>query len=88
MEENKNENTEEKNTNNSNNSEKSNEEENEILVKQKLIKEKILDQHFGKDEFFSYCMNIKPDNGDNLKNWTIEELNQTIDNFISEKNKY
>ena len=89
MQENNNENSESiKNTTESNNEEKNKEEENEILVKQKLIKEKILDQHFGKDDFFSYCMNVKPDNGDNLKNWTIEELNQTIDNFISEKNKY
>ena len=33
-------------------------------------------------------MNQKPENGDNLKNWTIEELNQTINNFIKEKNQY
>ena len=89
MQENNNENTEEiKNTNNQNNEDKSKEEQNDILTKQKLIKEKILDQHFAKDDFFSYCMNVKPENGDNLKNWSIEELNQTIDNFISEKNKY
>lgn len=30
-------------------------------------------------------MKIKPENGENLKNWSIEELNQTINNFISEK---
>ena len=89
MMENNNENTEEiKNTNNQNNEDKSKEEQNDILTKQKLIKEKILDQHFAKDDFFSYCMNVKPENGDNLKNWSTEELNQTIDNFISEKNKY
>jgi len=62
--------------------------ENDILEKQKIIKENILDKHYDKNQFFSYCMNQKPENGDNLKNWTIEELNQTINNFIKEKNQY
>ena len=71
-----------------NKEEKSMEEQNDILIKQKLIKEKILDNHFDKDQFFSYCMNIKPENGDNLKNWSLDELTETINNFITEKNKY
>ena len=33
-------------------------------------------------------MNVKPENGDNLKNWSLDELNETIKNFITEKNKY
>ena len=48
------------------------EESSDILEKQKLIKENILDKQFDKDQFFSYCMSKKPENGDNLKNWTIE----------------
>ena len=71
-----------------NSEEKTKEEQNDIIMKQKLIKENILDKHYDKDQFFSYCMRLKPENGDNLKNWTIDELNQTINNFISDKNQY
>ena len=60
----------------------------EIIEKQKLIKESILDKQYDKDQFFSYCMRQKPKNGDNLKNWTIEELKIIINNFIVEQNKY
>ena len=90
MQENNNENNEEiKNIKDElNKEEKDKEEQNDILIKQKLIKENILDKHYDKDQFFTYCMSIKPENGDNLKNWTIEELNSTINNFISEKNQY
>ena len=61
---------------------------NDIIEKQKLIKESILDKHLDKDLFFSYCMKTKPENGDNLKNWTIEELTTIIKNFTEEQNKY
>ena len=90
MQENNNENNEEiRNVKEELNSEeKTKEEQNDILMKQKLIKENILDKHYDKDQFFSYCMRLKPENGDNLKNWTIDELNQTINNFISDKNQY
>ena len=71
-----------------NQEEKNREEQNDILMKQKIIKENILDKHYDKDQFFSYFMRLKPENGDNLKNWSIEELNNTINNFITEKNQY
>ena len=60
----------------------------DIIEKQKLIKESILDKQYDKDQFFSYCMKTKPKNGDNLKNWTLEELKIIINNFIGEQNKY
>ena len=72
----------------SNDNSQQKEEENDILLKQNLIKEKILDKHFDKDQFFSFCMKNKPENGDNLKNWSIEELNAIINNFVEEQNKY
>ena len=64
------------------------EESNDILEKQALIKNNILDKHFDKDQFFSYCMSKKPENGDDLKNWTIEELSSIINSFVEEQNKY
>ena len=72
----------------SNDNSQQKEEENDILLKQNLIKEKILDKHFDKDQFFSFCMKNKPENGDNLKNWSIEELTAIINNFVEEQNKY
>ena len=72
-----------------NNTPQNNEKEsNDILEKQALIKKNILDKHFDKDQFFSFCMSKKPNNGDNLKNWTKEELTTIINNFVEEQNKY
>ena len=61
---------------------------NDILEKQNLIKENILDKHFDKNLFFSYCMKYKPENGDDLKYWSKEELTIVINNFVEEQNKY
>ena len=61
---------------------------NDILEKQNLIKENILDKHFDKNLFFSYCMKFKPENGDDLKYWSKEELTIVINNFVEEQNKY
>ena len=74
----------------SDNGENISKEENndDILVKQNIIKEKILDLHYDKNKFFLFCMKLKPENGDNLKNWTIEELEKAIKDFIDEQNKY
>ena len=57
----------------------------DIIEKQKLIKESILDKQYDKDQFFSYCMRTKPKNGDNLKNWTLEELKIIIHPKINMK---
>ena len=61
---------------------------NDILEKQNLIKENILDKQFDKNLFFSYCMKYKPENGDDLKYWSKEELTTVINNFVEEQNKY
>jgi len=58
-----------------------------LLEKQNLIKSEIIDKNYDKNLFFSYCMNIEGSKGDNLSNWSIEELKKVIESFIKEENE-
>ena len=61
--------------------------EQDIEMKQNLIKSTIIDKNYEKNAFFNFCMNKKKEGGDDLANWTIEELNSTINEFCEEQNK-
>ena len=61
--------------------------EQDIETKQNLIKSTIIDKNYDKNAFFNFCMNKKKEGGDDLANWTIEELNSVINEFIEEQNK-
>ena len=61
--------------------------EQDIEMKQNLIKSTIIDKNYDKNAFFNFCMNKKKEGGDDLANWTIEELNSTINEFCEEQNK-
>ena len=61
--------------------------EQDIEMKQNLIKSTIIDKNYDKNAFFNFCMNKKKEGGDDLANWTIEELNSVINEFIEEQNK-
>ena len=56
-------------------------------MKQNLIKSTIIDKNYDKNAFFNFCMNKKREGGDDLANWTMEELNSTINEFCEEQNK-
>ena len=58
----------------------------DIIEKQNLIKSNIIDKNYDKNLFFSFCMNKQGSKGDDLSNWTIEELKEAINNFIKEQN--
>ena len=58
-----------------------------LIEKQNLIKATIIEQNYDKNSFFTFCMNQKPENGDDLTNWSMEELQQTINNFIEQEKK-
>jgi hypothetical protein len=58
----------------------------DIKFKQNLIKESIIDKNYDKNSFFNFCMNRKP-NTDDLSNWTLEELQQVINDFIKIENE-
>ena len=61
--------------------------EQDIEMKQNLIKTTIIDKNYDKNAFFNFCMNKKKEGGDDLANWTIEELNSAINEFTEEQNK-
>ena len=61
--------------------------EQDIENKQNLIKSTIIDKNYDKNAFLYFCMNRKKEGGDNLANWTIEELNSAINEFVTQQNQ-
>ena len=59
----------------------------DIKMKQNIIKSNIIDKNFDKNIFFNFCMNKKKQGGEDLSNWSLEELTSTINEFIEEQNK-
>ena len=61
--------------------------EQDIETKQNIIKSTIIDKNYDKNAFFNFCMNKKKSGGEDLSNWTMEELTSTINEFCEEQNK-
>lgn len=59
----------------------------DIEMKQNIIKSAIIDKNYDKNIFFNFCMNKKKQGGEDLSNWSTEELTSTINEFIEEQNK-
>ena len=51
-----------------------------LLLKQQLLKAEILDKNRDQMKFLQFCISQK-ENGDDLNNWTYEELKQCVQNF-------
>ena len=61
--------------------------EDQLQLKQNLLKAEILDKNYNQTKFLQYCQSQK-ENGDDLNNWTFEELKACVENFQeSEKPK-
>ena len=60
--------------------------EQDIESKQLLIKSTIIDGGYDKNLFFQYCMSVKKEGADDLKNWTKDELTNVIQQFINQQN--
>ena len=58
--------------------------DNQKRLKEELIKEEIINKNYDKDLFFQY-ISEKKENGSDLNNWSILELNLQISNFINLK---
>ena len=52
----------------------------QLHIKQQLLKSEILDKNLDQIKFLEYCISQK-ENGDDLNNWTIEELRTCINKF-------
>ena len=59
--------------------------EQEIQQKQQLLQREIIEKNFDKGAFINFCLS-KRDNGDDLNNWTIEELEQIVKEFALSQN--
>ena len=64
-------------------------EEDEISKKQNFLSEEIIEKNYDKTAFIDYCLS-KKENGDDLNNWTLEELKTIVNDFQSQYkyNKY
>ena len=59
--------------------------EEEIKRKQEFLRKEILDKGYDQSEFVQFCVSIK-EKGDDLSNWTFEELESIVSQF-QEKNR-
>ena len=59
--------------------------DDEKVLKQKLLKSEIIDNGYDQSEFIDFCMQRKKD-GDDLDNWTYEELKMIIKEFTTKIN--
>ena len=58
------------------------ENENDIIAKQNLLQEEIIDKNKDKNAFIKLCLSKKK-NGDDLNNWTLQELKNIVKEFVS-----
>ena len=61
--------------------------DNDIEEKQTYLRENILNKGYNAEEFMSYLNIKKGEKGLDLGNWTMEELESTVAEFIEIKNK-
>ena len=57
----------------------------EIQSKQKLLQTEIIDKNYDKASFINFCLS-KRENGDDLNNWTLAELEGIVKEFVSSQN--
>jgi len=53
---------------------------NDLEEKKKFLSEEIVNKNYNSSEFINFCLQ-KKENGDDLMNWTLEELKQCISEF-------
>ena len=58
----------------------------DIQQKQQILQTEIMDKNYDKNAFINYCL-TKKENGDDLNNWTVEELTQIVNEFIKTQNE-
>ena len=57
----------------------------EILKKQTLLQEEIIEKNYDKTSFINFCLS-KKDNGDDLNEWSFEELKKVVSEYIEKEN--
>ena len=54
---------------------------NELEEKTQVLKNEIIEKNHDQNAFINYCLS-KKENGDDLNNWTLQELKNVIAEFI------
>ena len=57
-----------------------------IQAKQNLLQSEIIDKNYDKTAFINFCLS-KKENGDDLNNWTLEELTEIVTEFVKNQNE-
>ena len=60
--------------------------EKDLEEKKNLLQSEILDKNYDQIKFVEFCLSKKP-NGDDLTIWSLDELKNTIEEFISKNPK-
>ena len=62
--------------------EQNEEQDEELELKRNLLQKEIIDGNYNKEQFIDYCLALKP-YGDDISQWTYEELKSTVNSFIA-----
>jgi hypothetical protein len=57
-------------------------EDEEIQAKQSLLQTEIIEKNYDKTAFINFCLS-KKENGDDLNNWTLDELTEIVREFVN-----
>ena len=58
------------------------EQKKDLAMKKELLQREIVNGYYNKDQFIDYCVALKP-YGDDLSQWSYEELKSAVNSFIS-----
>ena len=58
------------------------EKDEELELKRNLLQKEIIEGNYNKEQFIDYCLALKP-YGDDISQWTYEELKSTVISFIT-----
>ena len=61
---------------------KNEEQDEELELKRNLLQKEIIEGNYNKEQFIDYCLALKP-YGDDISQWTYDELKSTVNSFIS-----
>jgi hypothetical protein len=51
-----------------------------------LLQTEIIDKNYDKTAFINFCLS-KKENGDDLNNWTLDELKEIVNEFVNTQNE-
>ena len=58
--------------------------DDEIQQKQELLQREIIDKNLDKTSFINFCLS-KKENGDDLSNWTLSDLEAVVKEFVEQQ---